>query len=330
MYRIKDWNKTYENAKSRDVENCSFVCMPNGQDGMGFTRIMAEPDGRNIYGIFCLIAGTCSRQRKRDGYLTVDGLENGDPWTLEDMALIWRATTEEIERALTFLSSPKIGWLEHLECKYPLTAAALPAQYPRTTAALPPHYPLTALKEGRKEGKKEREFSDSEKRLAAESDNGDLVSALPLAPLVIAPEDQWHLARLERWAVLLSPIVGKVPLANNWQEYKRLADKYGAEVVANLADSKPPGERWPNKLEPDLIAIAVSSLPVWRSSHDLAQIAICDRATEIVALRGWKACVDKTGLSGVSSEEETLVECRENPGFASELVAWESGAASAN
>src|SRR5579872_3770087 len=78
VYRVKDWDTRFENYKSREVDSCGFVCVPNKQDGLGLNRILAETDGAAVYGIFSLIIGACSRQRRpRSGWLTDDGRESG-------------------------------------------------------------------------------------------------------------------------------------------------------------------------------------------------------------------------------------------------------------
>lgn len=129
-YQIKNWDETFENYKSRSVDECSFVCVPNKQHGLGFTRIMLLPDGAMIYGIWNLILGACSRQKRpRDGWLTDDGKPNGIPWRTEEMATRWRRDVAEIEKALLVLSGPEIDWIK--------PDTEVPAQYP----------------EGKKEGK---------------------------------------------------------------------------------------------------------------------------------------------------------------------------------
>jgi hypothetical protein len=108
-YQIKDWDAYFENDRSRNRIQCSFVCVPNKQHGMGFCRIMAEPDGAAIYGIWHCIIGACSQQKKRHGWLTADGEQAGSPWLLGDLALKFRRPEKEIERALQVLTSERVG-----------------------------------------------------------------------------------------------------------------------------------------------------------------------------------------------------------------------------
>ncbi len=122
-YRVKDWDRHFENNKSRERDKCGFVCVPNKQDGMGLTRILSEKDGASIYGIWHLIVGALSRQsRPRTGWLTDDGHQTGTAWAPQDMALRWRRKTDEIQRALDVLCSPAVGWVE--------SARRVPAECP--------------------------------------------------------------------------------------------------------------------------------------------------------------------------------------------------------
>lgn len=110
---MKDWELHFENDRSKVRDRCSFVCVPNKQHGMGFCRVMAEKDGAAIYGIWQLILGACSQQRRpRHGWLTSNGESMGSPWGVSDLALKFRRPEPEIARALTVLSSQSINWLE--------------------------------------------------------------------------------------------------------------------------------------------------------------------------------------------------------------------------
>lgn len=129
LYQIKDWNEHFENSKSRERISCSFVCVPNKQHGLSFSRLMAEKDGAMIYGIWCLLLGACSQQKKpREGWLTVDGYQTGTAWVPDDMALKFRRPKSEIERALQVISSQEVGWLIAHEC--PSSTRSVPAECP--------------------------------------------------------------------------------------------------------------------------------------------------------------------------------------------------------
>jgi len=143
VYQVRDWNDYFENARSRTLLECSWVPMPNKQSGLGLSRILAEPDGAAIYGIWCLIVGAVSRQRKpRNGWLTADGYQAGTPWTPGDLALMFRRPAEEVERALAFLSSGPVGWI------------AVHGEYPSGTGEVSAECPPSAKKERKKERKK--------------------------------------------------------------------------------------------------------------------------------------------------------------------------------
>lgn len=142
-YQIRDWNRNFENNKSREIDQCSFICLPNKQHGMGFRRIMAELDGATIYGIWVCILAACSQQKApRLGWLTEDGKKTGAPWTSTDIALKIGRPTNEIERCISVVSSPRIGWL---------SAVQVPTDCPPDADEVPTGSPSTTL-EGRKEG----------------------------------------------------------------------------------------------------------------------------------------------------------------------------------
>ena len=142
--RIIDWNDHFENNKSRERDKCSFVCVPNKQDGLGLTNILSLEDGASIYGVWCLLLGAVSRQHKpRDGWLTHNGQQTGTPWAPADMALMWRRDENEITRALQVLMSEKVGWMED-------TTGALSAR------SVPVQCPPSAPEEKRREEKEEK------------------------------------------------------------------------------------------------------------------------------------------------------------------------------
>lgn len=144
VYQILNWDRHFENDRSRKIDRCSFACVPNKQHGMGFCRIASEPDGAAIYGIWHMIVGACSQQSlPRDGWLTENGKSDGVPWAAADLALKFRRPETEILRSLKFLSSERVAWLiVHSQ----LTSNSRPTHVVATLES-PPTHP-----EGRKEG----------------------------------------------------------------------------------------------------------------------------------------------------------------------------------
>ncbi len=114
VYRIKDWGKHFENNRSKAYDKCTYVCMPNKQDGMGLQRILATPNGAALFGIWCLFLQKASRQRKgcRDGWFTDDGKPDGQPWDFTEMAFQWRQDPTLLESAIALFTDPRIGWAE--------------------------------------------------------------------------------------------------------------------------------------------------------------------------------------------------------------------------
>lgn len=128
--QIPQWDLRYENFKSRTVDTCHFVCVPN-KSGMGLSYILNEPDGAAIYGIWCLILGACSTQRKpRNGYLTDTGTIGGNSWEINDLAIRFRRQPPEIARAISVLTSDKVGWLIDLDISIGLVSEQYPIGIP--------------------------------------------------------------------------------------------------------------------------------------------------------------------------------------------------------
>lgn len=162
-YQIANWNRTYENNKSRDRDRCSYVCVPNKQGGLGLARILLQPDGLAVYGLWHLIVGLASQQpRTREGWMTDDGKELGAPWTTEGMAVRWRREEKEIERALAVLCSPDVGWI-----KCPSGARVVPVRCP--SGAL--ERKGKERREGKKEGKEGKEEKGIQQANAPEGSN---------------------------------------------------------------------------------------------------------------------------------------------------------------
>lgn len=140
LYRIKDWDKHYENNKSRERERCSFCCVPNKQDGLGYGLLLNEPNGESLYGAFVAVVLVASKQKVRKGYLTANGLPAECPLSARQLSIKCRFKEDTIQRMLDVCCG-EVGWIEELTEKCPPSAHEVPAECPPS-----------ALEEKRREG----------------------------------------------------------------------------------------------------------------------------------------------------------------------------------
>lgn len=170
VYHIINWNQNYENNKSREREKCSYVCVPNQQDGMGLAHLLSLPDGAMIYGIWCLILGAASRQGKhRDGWLTRDGHQTGTPWTPSALAVLWRRDVADIERALDVLCSEDVGWVEKITSSQRIENELETLSAREVPAECPPSAPSHVCARASEEEKRIEENIDSLSARAGEA-----------------------------------------------------------------------------------------------------------------------------------------------------------------
>lgn len=144
LYQIKDWNEIYENAKSRAIKEKTWCPMPNKQHGLGYSRLMQNPAGEQLYGAFVAVILVASRQKlPREGILTDNGTMDGTPLRCEDLSLITKFKPKTIQKMLDLCSSKDIAWILQYHMKDSKWIPAIPVISPK--------------KEGRKEGIEGRE-----------------------------------------------------------------------------------------------------------------------------------------------------------------------------
>jgi hypothetical protein len=107
-YKIKDWNKHFENSRSRRVETLHWIPVPNKHDGEGFRSIMQRPDGIVIYGCWHLILQVASKCHPRGTLVRADG----SAMDAQAIALKTGAKESDIKKALEILSKSPISWVE--------------------------------------------------------------------------------------------------------------------------------------------------------------------------------------------------------------------------
>jgi hypothetical protein len=113
LLRIKNWNDTHENSRSRACDTLHWVSIPNAFDTPGYIRMVAGKDGAAIWGAWCAMVMLASRpkDRARRGCLVDD---TGTPYTAEDIASITRLPVKTITAAIERARSPSVGWLEEV------------------------------------------------------------------------------------------------------------------------------------------------------------------------------------------------------------------------
>lgn len=109
MLRIKDWNKYFENNRTREMVDMRWVPVPNRHDGDGYTDLMSRNNPLEIYGAWHLILQIASKCRPRGTLLR----EGGKAHNCESIARQTRAPEAGIRKAVVVLLS--VGWLEEID-----------------------------------------------------------------------------------------------------------------------------------------------------------------------------------------------------------------------
>lgn len=112
VYRIKGWDDSFENNRTRQLKKLGWVPIPNDQSGDGYSTIMAEHDGVEIYGTWILLVQLASKGNPRGTLMR----SNGKPHDIDSIARITRIPHKTLERAIPFLDN-EIGWLQKVAGK---------------------------------------------------------------------------------------------------------------------------------------------------------------------------------------------------------------------
>ena len=118
VFKIKHWNSIFENNRSREIRNPSWVAMPNRHDTLGFRTLISRPNGVALYGAWCILVQVASRCNPH-GTLVCN---NGLPYTARSLSLKTGLSETLISECFDVLREPEIDWLETQE------GAALPQE----------------------------------------------------------------------------------------------------------------------------------------------------------------------------------------------------------
>lgn len=107
MFRIVEWDKHFENNRSRERVHLDWVPFPNKHDGDGYTELLDHADGPAHFGAWCAIVQVASKCDPR-GTLVRDGSRSHDSRSLARMTRFPEPIIEAALKRLVF----EIGWIE--------------------------------------------------------------------------------------------------------------------------------------------------------------------------------------------------------------------------
>src|SRR5436305_604327 len=61
MLRVNNWDEIFENNRSREIQNLTYVCVPNRHDGSKFLDLMDHEHGAEHFAAWVLIVQLASR-----------------------------------------------------------------------------------------------------------------------------------------------------------------------------------------------------------------------------------------------------------------------------
>lgn len=105
-YRIKDWDKHFENHESRKVKRSYWVPIPNRHDGKSYRRIAAHPEGVAVFAAWILILEAASKMPERGVLADEDG-----PLDSEDLSAMTGFPASIFDSAFNLLTQERFGWL---------------------------------------------------------------------------------------------------------------------------------------------------------------------------------------------------------------------------
>lgn len=152
LYKIRDWEKHFENNRSRKVEKLRWVAIPNSHDGQYFSEIMVHPDGAMIFAAWVLIVQVASKCEPRGTLIRDDKT----PHTATSMAVKCRCPATWMAVALKYLSE-HTDWIESVD---------VTTERQATATCLPP-----ACQSGDEEGREGKERREGGKEDAPATDS---------------------------------------------------------------------------------------------------------------------------------------------------------------
>ena len=73
MLRVRDWDKDYENNRSREIRRTLWFPAPNDLSADGYTELVGHPDGAAHFGVWNSLLMVASKASPRGSLVRDDG-----------------------------------------------------------------------------------------------------------------------------------------------------------------------------------------------------------------------------------------------------------------
>ena len=115
MYKIKDWDKHFENKRTATFERRQHLEISTHYRDQNLLWLLDHKDGAAHFGIFILICEwhACTT-KPRHGYLTHNGKVNGFPMTAQKFSVEFGIPAKLIQACLDRVSTSNVEWLEEI------------------------------------------------------------------------------------------------------------------------------------------------------------------------------------------------------------------------
>ena len=226
-YRVRHWDKHFENHESRKVKSLAWLPLKNKHDGAGYRRVASLPESVDVFCAWVLILQVASKMPVRGLLADGDG-----PLSAADLGYKIgypeRIFTAAFTAAFTVLSKPEIRWLEpcEIECDGDIpqthatsgTAGASPQptgehrEQPGATGRLP-EIPGGA---GAEQNRREQKYPPPRGHAREDSEIPDEDQAVAMLVTAAVPED-FALMAYREWAMQGGLNANRIPVP--WMKY---------------------------------------------------------------------------------------------------------------
>jgi hypothetical protein len=106
-YRIKNWDKNFENNRTRELKRMEWVPVPNRMDGDSYTELVDHPNAASHFGAWIAMVEIASRRSVRGT------LPQGSAGIAQALARISRLPAEVFDEVIPRLL--QMGWIEEYQ-----------------------------------------------------------------------------------------------------------------------------------------------------------------------------------------------------------------------